>query len=148
MTADPTTAEAIQQQMRQVRAEMREDVQVMVENARDMSDWTWYVRTYPWVCVGAAAAVGFLVIPSRSPQMKPDTKDLLELAKREKIVVKVEDPKSAGPSLLGTLLRMAAGSLLQGGLAIVTQQIDQYLKRPGAPRAPSSNGNGQGAHHG
>jgi hypothetical protein len=148
MTADPTTAEAIQQQMRQVRAEMREDVQVMVENARDMSDWTWYVRTYPWVFVGAAAAVGFLVIPSRSSQMKPDTKDLLELAKREKIVVKVEDPKSAGPSLLGTLLRMAAGSLLQGGLAIVTQQIDQYLKRPEAPRAPSSNGNGQGAHHG
>jgi hypothetical protein len=120
----------------------------MVENARDMSDWTWYVRTYPWVCVGAAAALGFLVIPSRSPLMKPDTKDLLELAKREKIVVKVEDPKSAGPSLLGTLMRMAAGSLLQGGLAIVTQQIDQYLKRPERPRAPSSNGNGQGAHYG
>lgn len=152
----PPTADELQRQMQQVRMEMREDVQVMVENAREltdrareMTDWTWYVRRYPWVCLGAAAAVGYLVVPSRAPQsMKPDLKDLMELAKQQKIVVKMEEPKPAGPGLVGTLMRMAAGSLLQGGMAVVSHQLDQYLKQPRDPRPVSSNGNGRGTVHG
>jgi hypothetical protein len=147
MSATPS-AEDLQRQMQQVRVEMREDVQVMVANAREMTDWTWYVRTYPWVCVGAAAAIGFLVVPSRSrPVIKPDAKDLIELAKHQKIVVKMEEPKSSS-SLLGTLARMAAGSLLQGGMAVVSHQLDQMLKQPREPRPVSSNGNGRGSVHG
>jgi hypothetical protein len=140
------TAEALQRQMQQVRAEMREDVQVMVAKAREMTDWTWYVRNYPWVCIGAAAAIGYLIVPSRTPPpIKPDAKDLLELAKQQKIVVKVDEPR-ARPTLLATLLRTAAGSLLQGGLAIVTHQIDQALKQQAA-RTVSPNGNGRGPQH-
>ena len=37
MSTTPT-ADELQQQMQQVRVEMREDVQVMVENAREMTD--------------------------------------------------------------------------------------------------------------
>ncbi len=136
--------------------EMHEDVQVMVENAREMTDrarqitdWTWYVRNYPWVCIGAAAAIGYLAVPPRTPlPIKPDAKDLLELAKHQKIFVKMEEPKPAGPGLVGTLLRMAAGSLLQGGMAVVSHQLDQYLKQPRDPRPVSSNGNGRGTVHG
>jgi hypothetical protein len=154
MSTNPT-ADDLQRQMQQVRVEMREDVQVMVDNAREMTDmaremtdWTWYVRRYPWVCLGAAAAVGYLVVPSRSqPAIKPDAKDLLELAKHQKIVVKMEEPKSARPGIVGTLARMAASSLLQGGMAVVSQQLDQFLKQPREPRPVSSNGNGRGPVH-
>jgi hypothetical protein len=149
MADDASTADALQRQMQQVRAEMREDVQEMVASARHMADWTYYVRTYPWVCVGAAAAIGYLIVPARrQPPIKPDAKDLLELARQQKIVVKVEEPRHS-PGLLGTLVRMAAGPLLQGGLAILKHQIDQQL-RPQPPRPVSSdgpvssNGNGRG----
>jgi hypothetical protein len=144
MTAATPTADDLQRQMQQVRMEMREDVQVIVDNAREMTDWTWYVRTYPWVCIGAAAAIGYLVVPSR---IKPDPKDLLELARHQKIVVKMEEPRSR-QSILGTLVQMAAGSLLQGGLAVATQQLDQILKQPREPRPVSSSGNGRGPVHG
>jgi len=148
MSAATPTADDLQRQMQQVRMEMRDDVQVMVDNAREMADWTWYVRTYPWVCLGAAAAIGYLVVPPRSPRPSPpDAKDLLELAKHQKIVVKMEEPKSR-PGLVATLARMAAGSLLQGGLAVLTQQLDQLLKPPREPRPVSSDGNGRGPRHG
>jgi hypothetical protein len=74
-------------------------------------------------------------------------KDLLELAKHQKIVVKMEEPKPARPGIVGTLARMAASSLLQGGMAVVSQQLDQYLKQPREPRPVSSNGNGRGPVH-
>lgn len=145
--ADDATADALQRQMQQVRAEMRGDVQVMVASARDMADWTYYVRTYPWLCVRAAAAIGYLVVPARrQPPIKPDAKDLLELAKQQKIVVKVEE-RQPGPGLLGMLLKMAAGPLLQGGLAIVKHQLDQQL-RSRQEQTAASNGNGRGPRYG
>ena len=120
----------------------------MVASAREMTDWTWYVRNYPLVCVGAAAAIGYLLVPSRRPPpIKPDAKDLLELARHQKIVVKMEEPKSSS-SLLGSLVRMAAGSLLQGGLAILTQQFDPRFKQPQSQGSASSNGNGRRPQHG
>ena len=144
--ADDSTADTLQRQMQQVRAEMREDVQEMVASARDMADWTYYVRRYPWVCVGAAAGIGYLIVPARrQPPILPDAKDLMELAKQQKIVVKVEEPRRS-PGLLGMLVKMAAGPLLQGGLAILKHQIDQRLRQP--PQTVSSNGNGRDPHYG
>jgi hypothetical protein len=148
MSDGSPSADAIQRQMQQVRAEMREDVREMVASARELTDWTWYVRSYPWVCIGAAAAVGYLVVPARArPAIAPDAKDLLELAKHQKIFVKVEEPKPK-PTLVASLMRMAAGALLQGGLAIVKHQVEQHLRPVPPSPAASSNGNGRGAHYG
>jgi hypothetical protein len=147
MSDAPKTAESLQRQMQQVRAEMRADVEQIVANAREMTDWTYYVRTYPWICIGAAAALGYLVVPSRSPVLRTDARDLQELAKQQKIVVRVEDPRSSKPSLLATLVRLAAVPLLQGGLAIVRQQIEQQFKQHVPPDTAASNGNGRAPHY-
>jgi hypothetical protein len=146
MTA-PNRADDLQRQMQQVRMEMRDDVRVMVANASELTDWTWYVRTYPWICLGAAAAAGYFVVPVRAQVIRPDAKDLLEFAKHQKIVVKMDQPNSS-PGIVGSLVRLAAGSLLQGGLAIVSQQFDQFLKQSREPRPVSSTGNGRGSVHG
>ena len=139
MAETPQQADAIQQQMRQIRAELRADVQDFVAGAREMTDWTYYVRTYPWACLGAAAAIGFLIVPARTPSIQPDMKSLAELARQNQLVVKVDDAKPKR-GLLAMLAGMVANSLLQGGLAIATQQFDQMLhaKR----KHPSSNGRG------
>ena len=57
--------QAIRQRMEEVRCDLDEDVQEIVEGARDMGEWRSYVRTYPWVCLGAALAVGYLIVPRR-----------------------------------------------------------------------------------
>ena len=139
MAETPQQADAIQQQMRQIRAELRADVQDFVAGAREMTDWTYYVRTYPWACLGAAAAIGFLIVPARTPSIQPDMKSLAELARQNQLVVKVDDAKPKR-GLLAMLAGMVANSLLQGGLAIATQQFDQMLHAQ--RKHASSNGRG------
>ena len=49
--------------MQQLRCEIDGDMEDMAASARTMVDWKHYVKTYPWVCLGAAAALGFLIVP-------------------------------------------------------------------------------------
>src|SRR5262245_6588766 len=114
MAVAVTEAEEIQAQMRQVRSELHEDVQEIVAGARTLADWRHYVRSSPWLCIGAAAALGHLVVPSRTVVVRPTAADLLELAKDQKIGINVNPPR---PTLLGTLTGMLASMVVQGGLA-------------------------------
>jgi hypothetical protein len=127
--AKTNSASEVQRQMREVRAELREDVQELVVNAQDMADWTIYVRAYPWLCVGAALAAGFLIVPSRPVVVKPDAEGLIELAKRNKLVVKMEEQPQAKKSggLMSQLLTMALGVLMQGGMKVVSNQLGQVM---------------------
>jgi hypothetical protein len=127
--AETNSASEVQRQMREVRAELREDVQELVVNAQDMADWTIYVRAYPWLCVGAALAAGFLIVPSRPVVVKPDAEGLIELAKRNKLVVKMEEQPQAKKSggLMSQLLTMALGVLMQGGMKVVSNQLGQVM---------------------
>jgi hypothetical protein len=130
MSTNHTTApsgEEIQQQMRQVRRELGEDVQEIVDSARTMTDWRHYVRTYPWVCLGAAAVVGFLVVPSRPQVMRPDAATLKEWARSQKLVVDPAGTVRTKPTLLGQLAGMATGALVQGGLSLARQFALQQL---------------------
>jgi hypothetical protein len=131
--------------MREVRAELREDVKELVVSAHEMADWTNYVKAYPWLCVGAALAAGFMIVPSRSVVIKPDAEGLIELAKRHKLVVnmKEQQPAKKRRGIMADLLGMAAAAVLQRGAAVLTQQMTQAFQGGTAPH----NGH-QGAHHG
>ena len=62
---EPSDAAAIQARMRKLRADMNDDVEALVNSTEDLADWRKYVRAQPWLCVGAAAFVGFMLAPSR-----------------------------------------------------------------------------------
>jgi hypothetical protein len=125
-------AESILRQMRTLRAELREDVREMVVSAHNMADIGRYVRAYPWLCVGAALAAGFLIVPQRSVVVKPDAEALIELARRHKLVVKTEETgtKKKRGGLFADLLGLAAATLLQGGLKVATSQISHAFAEP------------------
>jgi len=133
-----TDADQIQREMREIRAELREDVHDIVESASKMADWTQYVTAYPWLCVGAALAAGYLIIPQRAVIMRPDADAMIELAKKHKLFVSTADSAAGGKvprkrgGLLGELLGLAAATLLQGGLKIVTTQLTQSFSPPPA----------------
>jgi len=124
--------------MREVRAELREDVKELVGSAKELTDWGSYVRAYPWLCVGAAAALGFMIVPSRSVVVKPDAEGLIELAKRHKLVVKMEEPKQQPQkkkrTLFADLMGIAAAALLQRGTAVLAQQVAQAFLQDGHAR--------------
>src|SRR5690606_8863460 len=62
---DASDTSAIQARMRELRDEMNEDVEALVNSTEDLADWRKYVRAQPWLCVGAAALAGFLLAPAR-----------------------------------------------------------------------------------
>jgi hypothetical protein len=132
----PHDADEIQRQMREIRAELRDDVQELVVSANKMADWTQYVTAYPWLCVGAALAAGYLIVPQRAVVMRPDAEAMIELAKKHKLFVNTTDSTTGGPvprkrgGLLGELLGLAAATLLQGGLKVVTAQLAQAFTPP------------------
>jgi len=127
-------ADEIQREMREIRAELREDVQELVASAHKMADWTQYVTAYPWLCVGAALAAGYLIVPQRAVIMRPDAEAMIELAKKHKLFVNTTEghaPRKRG-GLFGELLGLAGATLLQGGLKIVTTQLAQSFGPPPA----------------
>ena len=131
----PAEAEAIQRQMRAVRDDLRDDVRELVVSAREMTDWTMYVKASPSLCMGAALAVGFIIVPSRSVIVKPDAEGLIELAKRNKLVVKMQEspPAKKRGGLLADLLGLVSATLLQSGLKLVTSQIAEGFRSDGQP---------------
>ena len=52
--------------MQRIRCEIDQDLQDVSASAHSMVNWKHYVKTYPWVCLGAAAVLGFLIVPKRS----------------------------------------------------------------------------------
>jgi hypothetical protein len=129
-------AEEIQRQMRNVRSELREDVQEIVENARVMTDWQYYVRSYPWLCLGAAAALGYVLVPPRTHLIKPDPKLLAELVRQHQIAVKAEVKPQPSPTLMGRFVNLGAGLVLQGAMALASRQLNQFLQGLATHTAP------------
>ncbi len=120
-------AEEIQQEMRQVRRELTEDMQEIVDNARVMTDWRHYVKAYPWACVGAAAAVGFWVVPSKARYVGPDAEAIGEIMKSQMHSIKSSVEKNKTKGIAATIMGLAASALLQGGIALGKQQLRKYM---------------------
>jgi hypothetical protein len=73
-----------------------EDVQEIVEGAREIGQWRTYVRSYPWVCLGAALAMGYLIVPRRSLGKQPDARTLAELANQSRLLATSHLPSNGG----------------------------------------------------
>jgi hypothetical protein len=121
-------ADEIERQMRDLRSELREDVQDIVENARVMTDWQYYVRSYPWLCLGAAAALGYVLVPVRVEVVRPDPRELADLVRQHQVNVKAEVKPQPSSGWLGQLVNLGASVALQGAVAIASRQIQQFLQ--------------------
>jgi hypothetical protein len=112
--------------MEHLRGELHHEYGAIVRGARVLADWQYYVRTFPWACVGAAAALGFLAVPRRLEVMSPDAETLAKLAKHNRLVVKQQPEAQAKSGLVGSLLTLAANAALRAVIAYT-----------GSPRARS-----------
>ena len=121
-------ADDICQRMESVRRTAGEEVETIVQSAKTLSDWRYYVKNHPFLLAGAAAGLGFFLVPkkkSTQPPVPEDAKELIELLKKHHVNgVTVEGPPSgllktiagiATPLLIRTALNFAQSRLATGG---------------------------------
>jgi len=123
-------ATEIQEEMRRVRSELRDDVREVVGGAKVMSDWRYYVRTYPWLCVGAAVAVGYLATPNKPQIIQPNAKALAKLAKEHNLVVEKNPTPQKKETLAQSIFGLAANMAVRGIMGYAGQQLGKMLQPP------------------
>jgi hypothetical protein len=99
------SAEEIVQRMQQVRQGVGDDVKGIVETAKTLTDWRYHLKHHPWLLVGGAVALGFLLAPRKRRIPNNDAKELAALLK--KYNVSVATPATPSKSLFQTALGMA-----------------------------------------
>ena len=122
---DPPLAESVRARMQRLRCEIDGDVEDMAASARTMVDWKHYVKSYPWMCLGAAVALGFLIVPKRSKTINADLGTPTELAKTSHLVVKPAPTAARG--LVDTLVATVVGIAVREATAYLGQSAGRLL---------------------
>lgn len=133
------TAADLCDEMRQVRSNMGLEVHELVENARGMverarvlADWRYYLRKFPGTSLSLAAAAGYLLVPRREKVFQTDAGEFARLARKNGLVVKVEEPGAkaqttaasvGGSGKLAPLVNLAVGIAMQRGLTLLEKQV-------------------------
>jgi hypothetical protein len=136
-TAKSTTADIseIQQRMAQIRREMHEDVREAVKGAQSLTDWRSQVRNHPWVALGTAAALGYLIVPKRYPAPAPAVVAVAPAAAVQPIAAA---PKKKRWGLIGSAVGLLAPIAVRAAQNYAIQYLEQWIawQPPGAGPAP------------
>lgn len=62
MTSDP---EELRNQMARIRAGARWKAVQIKRETKQLTDWKYYVKSYPWLIAGGAILLGYLLVPAR-----------------------------------------------------------------------------------
>jgi hypothetical protein len=119
--ANSAATKAIRQQMENVRRDLDEDVQEIVESAREMRDWRSYVTNYPWVCLGTVFVAGYLIVPRRAQERQPDAETLAEFANQSRLLATSQSPPKRNAR--GVLFGFVGKLVMRGISSYVSQQV-------------------------
>lgn len=123
--SDSPSHEAVQAQMQQLRCDIDGGMHDMAANARRVVDWKHYVSAHPWVCLGAAAALGFLIVPKRSRTNRPDAAAVTELARTGQLVV--APPAASTHGWIDALLAGVANVAVRKAAEYLSQSAGRLL---------------------
>lgn len=129
---DNRQASEIQHQMAQLRGEVREDVEDIFDSARAYSDWRYYVNRHPWICVGAAVAVGYFLVPARVEIRSPDVATLKKLARQNRLVVEANPAAQPRRSLLASAGSLLGSLVVRQAMSFAGQKLAAYIEAGGA----------------
>jgi hypothetical protein len=141
------SAREIQQRMTDIRAGGREQMNAIIENSRELTSWRFYVKQYPWVCLGATAAVGYLLVPRRLELVSPDEKALERLAKKNRLVVESNPQPRPKRGLLSGATSFLASLLIREATTLVRRELGARAAEYSHGSGATGNGRGR-SHHG
>jgi hypothetical protein len=126
MTMNNDDSDWLREQMARVRSHLANDVGEVVEQAKELTDWRSHVRRHPWLFAGAAAAIGFMIVPARRRRG-----DFSAEANGVRAVLGKEahemSTASRTKSALHPLLNAAAGSVMRSLMTMAGHQIQNML---------------------
>ena len=117
--------DAVRERMQQLRCEIDEDVGDVSASAHAVVDWKHYVKTHPWMCFGAAVALGFLIVPKRSRTTRADVATVTELTRTGQVVVKPAPTITAG--VIDAIFATVANIAIQRATAYLGRSAGKLL---------------------
>jgi len=119
----PNDVDEIRRQMAAIRRAMHEDVKEVVAEAEAATDWRRYIMAYPWVSLGVAVAIGYLIVPKRhktAEAIKATQEDLTKVRKMVETTGKkvVETAKAQAETLAQAPPKKK--NLILAGLGLIT----------------------------
>lgn len=115
------SADDIVKRMQLVRRDVGDDVKGIVETAKTLSDWRYHVKHHPWILLGGAVALGFLVAPKRRKIPGGEAKELAALLK--KYNVGVTSAPTAGKGFARSMLSIAAPFVMRSVMSAAQQRF-------------------------
>mgnify|MGYP003382146581 CR=1 FL=1 len=114
--------EAIQREMAIARREMYAGARDVVTNAKELTDWRHYVREYPWLSIGAAFAVGYIVI-------SPIARTIISTRsrRREDFPERDRKPVKEQASWTSSALSFVSSTALRLAMAYAGQHLGNWL---------------------
>jgi len=157
MISEPNP-EDIERQMAEMRSALQQDVRVLASDARILADWRTHFRAHPWLFCGAAAALGFILVPRArkvysvfAPSDRPSIQampgrptperadqhqadgEASETAKKSKVVFRLKEPSNLSDALVKPLLKMAAGILARESANFAMNRMRASFVDPKSP---------------
>jgi hypothetical protein len=126
----------IQRQMAQIRHELHIEVREAVKGAQSWTDWRSLVRNHPWLTLGAATAVGYLIVPRRraeSPTIVAVSPPAAGLAPAAPVPPEVR-PRGRRWGLLGTAFSLLAPLAVRAAQNYALQSLERWMaQQPHGP---------------
>lgn len=136
MSPDDSAAK-IRRRMAELRRELECDVREVSRSARVMTDWTFYVRRFPWAMAGLAVGAGYMLIPKKKEIIKPDPEMLAEMVKRNQLRVEPVARDKEKPGFAKALLVMGITWAARTGMNYMGQRLsDAALHKAHEPAQP------------
>lgn len=130
---------AIRRHMAQIRRELHEDMQGMVAGAEAATDWRYYVRLYPWAALGAACAIGYLIVPKRrsvtraaeaaAEDVVDRVQDVVRSARGGRSETVKKEKKKAG--IVGALFGMLLPVVTRAAQSYAAQYVESWIAQQG-----------------
>lgn len=125
--SDTSTAEDLRRQMRQVRRDLGAGVEEIVDQAKTLTDWQHYVKSYPMACLSAAAILGYLLVPARRQVIRPSANPLADAQETGTASSEAEVNSQASSGMFSKITSAIMTAAVQGGISIIQQQVNHWL---------------------
>jgi len=121
------SAEQVRQRMQAIRQNLSPEVDEIVSNARDLMDWHYYVKAFPWWSLAGAAVLGYLAVPRKLEIIRPDAGTIEKLAKHNQLVVEHKSQAKEKPGVVESILHLTANMVVRAGVAYLGQKMGRLF---------------------
>ncbi len=127
---DDIIADQICSEMREVRRELRGNIESIATQARQLTDWKYYVQETPWLAVSLAALAGFSIVPSRTRLASAGITSESKPGKNvsaDRSAGSVSRPQAGGEGFTGFAKRLIVAGLTRSVMNFVAGQVAEII---------------------